>query len=114
MYVHACIYVAPQISLQLINIISCTCSWIEYFGGVYLQVGVLHWFAALWQIAPEDMWGYVTNGGTEANLQGLFMAREKLQNGEILHCLFEMGSLVRVTIFIVQVLYWPWSYTNKV
>lgn len=29
------------------------------------EVGVLDWFAKLWEIEQEDYWGYITNCGTE-------------------------------------------------
>ncbi len=42
---------------------------------------VLQTFAK-WLHAPEDnMWGYVTNGGTEGNMYGLYLARELHPNG---------------------------------
>ncbi|MBC8245844.1 MAG: histidine decarboxylase [Verrucomicrobia bacterium] len=42
---------------------------------------VLDWFAELHH-APEDAWwGYVTNGGTEGNLYGLYLARELYPDG---------------------------------
>ncbi|MBC8324500.1 MAG: histidine decarboxylase [Verrucomicrobia subdivision 3 bacterium] len=44
---------------------------------------VLDWFAEL-QAAPKgDWWGYVTNGGTEGNLYGLYLARELYPNGMV-------------------------------
>ena len=42
---------------------------------------VLAWFAELTHIAPSDYWGYVTNGGTEGNIYGLFLARELFPQG---------------------------------
>lgn len=48
-----------------------------------VQLGVLEWFASLWEIKLEESWGYVTNGSTEANLQAMYMAREALPNGKI-------------------------------
>jgi histidine decarboxylase len=45
------------------------------------EIGVLHWFARLWEIEPEDMWGYVTNCGTEGNLHGILVGRETLPDG---------------------------------
>ncbi len=44
---------------------------------------VLAWFAGLTHIAPDDYWGYVTNGGTEGNIYGLFLARELLPDGMV-------------------------------
>ena len=32
------------------------------------EIGVLQWFARLWEISEDDYWGYVTNCGTEASL----------------------------------------------
>lgn len=42
---------------------------------------VLGWFAELTHIPAEDYWGYVTNGGTEGNIYGLFLARELYPQG---------------------------------
>eukprot|EP00898_Chlorokybus_atmophyticus_P007691 jgi/Chlat1/7923/Chrsp68S07361 len=42
------------------------------------EVGVLDWFAALWQIPKEEYWGYITNCGTEGNLHGILVGRECL------------------------------------
>lgn len=45
------------------------------------QIGVLEWFAKLWEIDVKDFWGYITNCGTEGNLHGLYVGRENLPNG---------------------------------
>lgn len=37
---------------------------------------VMQYFAELFQIPFSDSWGYVTNGGTEGNLFGCYLARE--------------------------------------
>ena len=42
---------------------------------------VVQWFARLLHAQPDSWWGYVTNGGTEGNLYGLYLARELLPNG---------------------------------
>jgi histidine decarboxylase len=49
------------------------------------EIGVLEWFARVWEINPQDMWGYVTNCGTEGNLHGILTGREVLPEG-ILYC----------------------------
>jgi hypothetical protein len=33
-------------------------------------------FARLWELDPAEMWGYVTNCGTEGNLHGILVGRE--------------------------------------
>ena len=38
-------------------------------------------FAGLMRIDPDEAWGYVTSGGTEGNLYGLYLAREMYPNG---------------------------------
>ena len=37
---------------------------------------VIFHFAQLMGLDPEDAWGYVTSGGTEGNMYGLYLARE--------------------------------------
>ena len=37
--------------------------------------------AKMWNVDIENCWGYTTGGGSEGNLQGLWMAREKYPNG---------------------------------
>jgi len=42
---------------------------------------VITWFGDLLHADEESIWGYVTNGGTEGNLYGLYLARELHPNG---------------------------------
>ncbi|MFC5475776.1 histidine decarboxylase [Paraherbaspirillum soli] len=42
---------------------------------------VVDFFANLYRAPKTDYWGYVTNGGTEGNLYGLYLARELYPNG---------------------------------
>ena len=44
---------------------------------------VLAWFAELTHIDEGDFWGYCTNGGTEGNIYGLFLARELFPSGMV-------------------------------
>ncbi|MBL7472248.1 histidine decarboxylase [Robertkochia sediminum] len=41
-----------------------------------LEREVVSFFAKLFRANPKDHWGYVTNGGSESNLYGLYIARE--------------------------------------
>uniref|UniRef100_A0A803NJ22 Histidine decarboxylase n=1 Tax=Cannabis sativa TaxID=3483 RepID=A0A803NJ22_CANSA len=45
------------------------------------EVGVLDWFARLWEIEKEEYWGYITNCGTEGNLHGILVGREVFPDG---------------------------------
>jgi len=47
---------------------------------------VLAWFAELTHADPDNYWGYVTNGGSEGNLYGLYLARELLPDGFVYYC----------------------------
>lgn len=41
-----------------------------------VEMEVIHFFAELFRAEPGNYWGYVTNGGSEGNLYGLYLARE--------------------------------------
>ena len=41
-----------------------------------LEKEVVDFFADLFRADTKDYWGYVTNGGSESNLYGLYLARE--------------------------------------
>eukprot|EP00210_Caulerpa_lentillifera_P006918 g6615.t1 len=45
------------------------------------EVGVLEWFARLWEIKRSEFWGYITNCGTEGNLHGIYIGRENHPDG---------------------------------
>lgn len=42
---------------------------------------VVSFFATLYHAPQDDYWGHVTNGGTEGNMYGLYLARESLPSG---------------------------------
>jgi len=42
---------------------------------------VIAFFAKLYKITEDDSWGYVTSGGTEGNLYGIFLGREVYPDG---------------------------------
>ncbi|MEH6304022.1 histidine decarboxylase [Olivibacter sp. CPCC 100613] len=46
-----------------------------------LEQEVLRFFADLFSAPIDNWWGYVTNGGSEGNLYGLYVARELYPNG---------------------------------
>lgn len=45
------------------------------------ELEILEFFSKLWKI--DDYWGYVTNSGTEGNLQAMLVARENFPDGII-------------------------------
>ena len=50
-----------------------------------LECEVLEFYRDLLHMEQDNFWGYVTNGGTEANLYGLYLARETYPNGIVYH-----------------------------
>lgn len=58
-------------------------------GGLYninthdFEREVLEFFAKLYHIPKRDFWGYVTSGGTEGNMYGLYLAREACPDGMV-------------------------------
>lgn len=46
-----------------------------------LEREVIEFFATLFRAEKDNWWGYVTNGGSEGNLYGLYLARELYPNG---------------------------------
>lgn len=74
----------PLEGLQRFSINNLGDPFIESNYGVHsrqFELGTLLWFAKLWEIAPEDYWGYITNCGTEGNLHGIYVGREVLPDG---------------------------------
>jgi histidine decarboxylase len=47
-----------------------------------MECEVIRWFAKILN-ADDDVWGYVTSGGTEGNMYGLYLARELFPNGMV-------------------------------
>ena len=46
-----------------------------------IECEVIEQFARFTRAVPEDVWGYVTNGGTEGNMYGFYLARELYPEG---------------------------------
>lgn len=56
---------------------------------------VLKFFAELWGLNEDTVWGYITSAGTEGNLQGLFVGRESLGS----HCVLYTSKASHYSIF---------------
>lgn len=74
------------------------------------EVGVLDWFARLWDLEKEAYWGYVTNCGTEGNLHGILVGREVLPEGilyaskESHYSVFKAARMYRMEVVKVDTL----------
>ncbi len=51
-----------------------------------IEQEVLAWFADLAHADVASSWGYITNGGSEGNLYGLYLARELMPDGMVYYC----------------------------
>ena len=47
------------------------------------EVGVLDWFARLWELEKNEYWGYITNCGTEGNLHGILVGLVAMSFGSV-------------------------------
>eukprot|EP00850_Spirogloea_muscicola_P008823 SM000048S16535 [mRNA] locus=s48:203096:208573:- [translate_table: standard] len=74
------------------------------------EVGVLDWFAHLWELERGDYWGYITNCGTEGNLHGILVGREVLPDGilyaskESHYSVFKAARMYRMDVVKVETL----------
>tara|TARA_Y100000991_G_C21972567_1_gene350249 strand:+ start:2267 stop:3580 length:1314 start_codon:yes stop_codon:yes gene_type:complete len=60
--------------------------YVESNYGIHSRIferSVIDFFAELWKIKKNNYWGYVTTCGTEGNLHGMLLAKEKFKNGII-------------------------------
>jgi len=48
-----------------------------------IELKCISFFANMLSATMKDVWGYVTNGGTEGNLYGLYLARENFPNSVV-------------------------------
>lgn len=70
------------------------------------EVGVLRWFADLFHL--EEFWGYVSSGGSESNLEALFIARETLPSAmtyvssEAHFSIFKALRVLRMPYVVIQ------------
>lgn len=46
---------------------------------------IIHWFADLWHLPQEEVWGYVTCSGSEGNFRGIALGLERFPDG-VVYC----------------------------
>jgi histidine decarboxylase len=96
------------------NINNVGCPYVE---GTYkvntkcIEKEVLDFFAKLWGISNENVWGYITSAGTEGNMQGLFVGRESLHESAVFYTskashysLFKIARILRLNLCVVSTL----------
>ncbi|KAG6544383.1 hypothetical protein Mapa_014217 [Marchantia paleacea] len=74
------------------------------------EVGVLDWFARLWDLEKDEYWGYITNCGTEGNLHGILVGREVFPDGVLYaskdshYSVFKAARMYRMDVVKVDTL----------
>ena len=76
------------------------------FNSMSLERKVLDFFAELWGV-KTDYWGYVTFSGTEGNMEGILIGRERFPNGifytsdQSHYSIFKIIKLFKLDVIIV-------------
>jgi histidine decarboxylase len=64
-----------------------------------MELEVIDFFAELAKLPKEERWGYVTTGGTEGNLYGVFLAREMFPDAMVYYSQdthYSVGKALRI------------------
>lgn len=93
-----------------INNVGCPFSSSTYKANTkIIERQVLEYFADLWGIDNNAIWGYITNGGTEGNIQGLYVGREVLGDSAIFYTseeshysIFKIARLLKLNLKIIK------------
>lgn len=102
--------ITPYFNIH-INNVGCPFSSSTYKANTKeLEQKVLEWFANLWGIDKQKMWGVITNGGTESSLQGLYIARESaegrphvfLTSEHSHYSIFKIAKILKLNICVVK------------
>uniref|UniRef100_A0A0E0R8A8 Serine decarboxylase n=1 Tax=Oryza rufipogon TaxID=4529 RepID=A0A0E0R8A8_ORYRU len=97
--------VGPLAQFQHFHINNIGDPFVESNYGIHsrqFEYAVLDWFAHLWEIPKDQYWGYVTNGGSEGNYDGLLVGRELYPEGIIYasqdshYSIFKAAKMYRV------------------
>jgi histidine decarboxylase len=74
------------------------------------ELKVIDFFSKIWKINSCNLWSYITNGSTESNIQGLYLAREAYPLG-ILYCskeshysVFKASKILKLPIKMIDTL----------
>lgn len=75
-----------------------------------VELEVLKFFSKLWNIDFDNSWSYVTNAGTEGNLQGLYIGRESANkkphvfyaSNDSHYSIFKIARILQLNIEIVN------------
>lgn len=72
---------APFLDLSINNLGDPYCTSSLSIDTKTIEVEVIEFFTNLLRAQKDSVWGYVTNGGSEGNLYGLYLARDRFPKG---------------------------------
>jgi histidine decarboxylase len=74
-----------------------------------VERSVLEFFADMWGIDKNNIWGYITSAGTEGNMQGLYVGRESLGKDAVFYTskeshysLFKIARILSLNLCIIE------------
>ena len=73
---------------------------------------VVNTFADLMHVSPDDSWGYVTSGGTEGNMYGMYLARELFPDGIVYFSEDTHYSIAKILSLIKAATSWSKARTT--
>jgi histidine decarboxylase len=85
--------------------------YVESNYGIHSRIferSVIDFFADLWKIKKPEYWGYVTTCGTEGNLHGILLAKEKLKDAVIFtsrethYSIFKAASYYNLEVNVIE------------
>lgn len=95
-----------------VNMNNIGCPYTESCVGIdtkNIECDVLNFFANLWGINKENIWGYITSSGTEGNMQGIYVGREYLGNPVFYtskdshYSIFKIANMLRLDTQIINI-----------
>ncbi len=72
------------------------------------EIEVLKFFAKLYKMPKDDFWGYLTSGGTEGNIHGIFVGRQLYPDGILYfskdthYSISKIARLLRIETVLVE------------
>jgi len=90
-----------------------------YILGIYktntkdIEIEIIKYFADLWGLDKDSIFSYLTSGGTESNMQGLYIGRESLSDNTVFYTsedshysIFKIARILKLNLCLIK------SYEN--
>lgn len=86
-----------------------------YIQGIYktntkeIEIEIIEYFADLWKLDKNNIFSYLTSGGTESNMQGLYIGRESLNENAIFYTsedshysIFKIARILKLNLCLIK------------